>query len=157
MNSSKTPLISRTINSSRKFISISYSSSSSRLARFSSSAASLSSSGGGGDNESNGRETKEVPALSSDVITLDVKGMMCEGCAGSVKRMLESQPQVSSANVNLATETATVLPVPEAKVVQNWQQHLGETLAKHLTNCGFNSNLRDPVEDTAKLDIPMKC
>uniref|UniRef100_A0A6N2MC39 Peptidase M20 dimerisation domain-containing protein n=1 Tax=Salix viminalis TaxID=40686 RepID=A0A6N2MC39_SALVM len=59
-----------------------------------------------------------------------------------VKRILESQPQVSSASVNLATETAIVWPVSEAKNVPNWQKQLGEALAKHLTSCGFMSNLR---------------
>lgn len=52
------------------------------------------------------------------------------------------QPQVSSASVNLTTETAIVWPVSEAKVVPNWQKELGEALAKHLTSCGFTSNLR---------------
>lgn len=52
------------------------------------------------------------------------------------------QPQVSSASVNLATETAIVWLVSEAKAVPNWRQELGDMLAKHLTNCGFESNLR---------------
>ena len=49
---------------------------------------------------------------------------------------------MSSASVNLATETAIVWPVSEAKVIPNWQKLLGETLAKHLTSCGFKSNFR---------------
>ncbi|KAF5448501.1 hypothetical protein F2P56_029029 [Juglans regia] len=107
--------------------------------------------GGGGENGSDGGDAKsnlvsegaeEVSALSTDVIILDVGGMTCGGCAASVKRILESQPQVSSANVNLVTETAIVWPVSEAKVIQNWQQQLGEALANHLTSCGFKSNLR---------------
>lgn len=52
------------------------------------------------------------------------------------------QPQVSSASVNLTTETAIVWPVSEAKVASNWQKEVGEALAKHLTSCGFTSNLR---------------
>ncbi|KAI3978530.1 hypothetical protein MKX01_015705 [Papaver californicum] len=121
----KNPLNNSTINNiSRKFISIF---SPSHLSHFSCSA---------------GGETKGIPSLSSESLTLDVKGMMCDGCAGSVKKILESQPQVSSATVNLAMETATVLPVDEAKAAQDWQQQLGETLAKHLTNCGFDSTLK---------------
>ena len=85
----------------------------------------------------------DASALSSDVILLDVGGMTCGGCAASVKRILESQPQVSSASVNLTTETAIVWPVSEVKVAPNWQKDVGEALAKHLTNCGFTSNLRD--------------
>lgn len=52
------------------------------------------------------------------------------------------QPQVSSAIVNLEKEMAFIWTVPEAKVVQDWQQELGEKLAKHLTTCGFKSNLQ---------------
>ncbi|GMP39009.1 hypothetical protein CsSME_00010027 [Camellia sinensis var. sinensis] len=59
--------------------------------------------------------------------------------------MNEIFPQVSSASVNLTTETAIVWPVSEAKVIPNWQKQLGDTLAKHLTSCGFKSNLRGEV------------
>ncbi|KAL3350259.1 hypothetical protein AABB24_022979 [Solanum stoloniferum] len=99
---------------------------------------------GGKENPSAVTETGEdISALSSDVIILDVTGMTCGGCASSVKRILESQPQVSSATVNLTTETAIVWPVSDAKVVPNWQKQLGEALAKHLSTCGFKSNVRD--------------
>ncbi|KAI8032239.1 HVA22-like protein a [Camellia lanceoleosa] len=49
----------------------------------------------------------------------------------------EQAPQVSSASVNLTTETAIVWHVSDAKVIPNWQKQLGDTLAKHLTSCGF--------------------
>lgn len=94
-----------------------------------------------------------VSALPSDVIILDVGGMSCGGCVASVKRILESQPQVSSASVNLTTETAVVWPVAEAKDSPNWQAQLGEALAKHLTNCGFKSNLRVAGEAISEGDI----
>ncbi|BBN70211.1 Copper-transporting ATPase PAA1, chloroplastic [Prunus dulcis] len=90
-------------------------------------------SGGDGEGGSGGGDAKskvvaagcdEISTVSTDVIVLDVG------------------PQVSSASVNLTTETAVVWPVSEAKVTPNWQKQLGETLAKHLTNCGFKSNLR---------------
>ncbi|CAK7356983.1 unnamed protein product [Dovyalis caffra] len=111
--------------------------------------------GGGGGSDGGDAESKSVAGvvgaegvsvLSSDVIILDVGGMTCGGCAASVKRILENQPQVSSASVNLTTETAIVWPVSEAKVVPNWQKQLGEALAKHLTSCGFTSNLRESVD-----------
>nr|XP_043627717.1 copper-transporting ATPase PAA1, chloroplastic [Erigeron canadensis] len=109
--------------------------------------------GGGGD----GGEVKANPvgvggddasAFSSDVIILDVGGMSCGGCSASVKRILESLPLVSSASVNLTTETAIVWPVSEAKASPNWQRVLGEELAKHLTTCGFKSNLRDSKKES---------
>ncbi|KAF3657254.1 Copper-transporting ATPase PAA1, chloroplastic [Capsicum annuum] len=81
---------------------------------------------GGKENLSVVAETGEdISALSSEVIILDVS------------------PQVSSATVNLTTETAIVWPVSEVKVVPNWQKQLGETLAKHLSTHGFKSNVRD--------------
>lgn len=108
---------------------------------------------GGKENPSVVAETSEdVSALSSDVIILDVTGMTCGGCAASVKRILESQPQVSSATVNLTTETAIVWPVSDAKVVPNWQKQIGEALAKHLTTCGFTSNVRG--EGAIEGDLP---
>ncbi|KAJ6427593.1 hypothetical protein OIU84_023060 [Salix udensis] len=113
----------------------------------------------GGDAESNSVagavDAEEVSLLSPDVIILDVGGMTCGGCAASVKRILESQPQVSSASVNLATETAIVWPVSEAKNVPNWQKQLGEALAKHLTSCGFMSNLRVAGQGATEGDISM--
>ncbi|GER30059.1 copper-transporting atpase paa1 [Striga asiatica] len=114
-------------------------------------------SGGGGDGAGEGGDARpsavapgsaDASAQSSGVIILDVGGMTCGGCAASVKRILESQfilyeqPQVSSASVNLTTETAIVWPVSEARVVPNWRKDIGEALAKHLTSCGFTSNLR---------------
>ncbi|KAK5837105.1 hypothetical protein PVK06_012915 [Gossypium arboreum] len=73
--------------------------------------------------------------------------MMCGGCASSVKKILESQPQVSSATVDLKTATAMVWPVSEAKAVPNWQKELGEALAKQLTSSGFESELRVAGEE----------
>ncbi|KAI3770204.1 hypothetical protein L6452_01329 [Arctium lappa] len=93
-------------------------------------------------------ETDDVSVLSSDVIILDVRGMTCGGCSASVKRILENQAQVSSASVNLTTETAIVWPLSEAKVTPNWQKVMGEELAKHLTTCGFSSNLRGEAAAT---------
>ncbi|KAK2633241.1 hypothetical protein EUGRSUZ_L00195 [Eucalyptus grandis] len=79
--------------------------------------------------------------------------MTCGGCAAGMKIILENQvslplllsffvaqPQVSAASVNLTTRTSIVWPVSEAKAMPDWQKELGETLAKHLTNCGFKSN-----------------
>ncbi|KAJ6814748.1 copper-transporting ATPase PAA1, chloroplastic isoform X1 [Iris pallida] len=111
--------------------------------------------GGGGGEQGEWRSPpsaapEEGHSVKSDVIILDVGGMSCGGCAASVKRILESQPQVSSANVNFATETAIVWAIPEGEVRQNWQQQLGEKLANHLTACGFKSSLRDSARESLK-------
>lgn len=84
-------------------------------------------------------------------VVLHVQGMMCEGCASSVKKLLETQPQVLSANVNLASEIALVSLSPllsQEKTATDWQKQLGEKLAHHLTTCGFTSTLRGQ-EDSA--------
>lgn len=67
---------------------------------------------------------------------------MCEGCANSVKKLLESRPQVLSARVNLTSELATVSPAPEEKTAPNYLKQLGEELAQHLTTRGFTSTLQ---------------
>nr|GME13753.1 copper-transporting ATPase PAA1, chloroplastic [Ipomoea batatas] len=90
---------------------------------------------------------------SGDLQPVRREGMTCGGCAASVKRILESQPRVSSASVNLTTETAVVWPVSEAKVVPNWQQQLGEELAKHLTSCGFKANVRELLKEKPYLEM----
>lgn len=115
--------------------------------------------GSGGDGGSSGRvaetgpfvgETEEDPVLGSDVIFLRVGGMTCGGCAASVKRILESQPQVASATVYLEKEIAVVWTVPEAKDTENWQQLLGEKLANQLTTCGFKSEFQGQGEAIEK-------
>ncbi|CAH8350526.1 unnamed protein product [Eruca vesicaria subsp. sativa] len=110
--------------------------------------------GGGGGSDSSDSKSKlsagagdGVSVPSSDIIVLNVGGMTCGGCSASVKKILESQPQVASASVNLTTETAIVWPVPEATSLPDWQKTLGETLANHLTNCGFQSSPRDEVPE----------
>ncbi|KAF3320824.1 copper-transporting ATPase PAA1 [Carex littledalei] len=98
--------------------------------------------GGGGESQTKSIALEEALSQSSDVIVLYVGGMTCGGCAASVKRILESQPQVSTATVYLENETAVVWPVEEVKSAEDWQKQLGEKLANHLSTCGFKSHLR---------------
>ncbi|KAJ1291951.1 hypothetical protein BS78_02G355600 [Paspalum vaginatum] len=79
----------------------------------------------------------------SETILLSVQGMMCDGCAASVKRILESQPEVTSAAVDFKEASAIVWTTDEAKAAQSWQKHYGEKLAKHLGTCGFESRLQE--------------
>ncbi|KAG0497639.1 hypothetical protein HPP92_002330 [Vanilla planifolia] len=113
--------------------------------------------GGGGSGGSGGEgrlakslavAVEEGSPTDPDVILLDVGGMSCGGCASSVKRILESQPQVSSASVNLATETAIVWAFPEGEIMNNWKKKLGEKLASQLTMCGYKSTLRDSTRES---------
>uniref|UniRef100_A0A453B1V2 HMA domain-containing protein n=1 Tax=Aegilops tauschii subsp. strangulata TaxID=200361 RepID=A0A453B1V2_AEGTS len=68
-----------------------------------------------------------------------LQGMMCDGCAASVKRILESQPEVTSATVDYKEARAVVWTTPEVKVAEDWQKQCGEKLASHLGTCGFES------------------
>jgi cation transport ATPase len=51
-----------------------------------------------------------MPANSTPAHTLSfkVEGMTCASCSGRVERLLAAMPDVATANVNLATETARV-------------------------------------------------
>ena len=84
----------------------------------------------------------EAAEPGSDPILLSIQGMMCDGCAASVKRILESQPEVTSATVDFKEATAVVWTTPEVKVMEDWQKQCGEKLASHLGTCGFESRLQ---------------
>ncbi|PNW77162.1 hypothetical protein CHLRE_10g424775v5 [Chlamydomonas reinhardtii] len=122
--------------------------------------------GGGGDGHSSmshgGSPTVlgDIAEASSDlveeVVLLDVGGMKCGGCVGHVKKILEEQPGVTSASVNLATETALVrVLVPRGSRQQPSGSSgnggsggggalaaLGEKLAQVLSKEGFASRVR---------------
>ena len=75
---------------------------------------------------------KESPP--PEIVTFDVSGMKCAGCAKAVERQLIQQSGVISACVNLAVEVATVECEPGAVDA--------EALAKKLTDNGFPSQSR---------------
>ncbi|KAI9103656.1 hypothetical protein K1719_023279 [Acacia pycnantha] len=75
--------------------------------------------------DDNSRRSGELSSLSPEIVVLNVEGMMCKGCANSVKKLLESRPQVSSASVNLTGKIETVWPAPEAKTESNWHNKFG--------------------------------
>jgi Cu2+-exporting ATPase len=75
-----------------------------------------------------------VKESSPEVVTFDVGGMKCAGCAKAVERQLMQYSGVISACVNLAVEVATVECQPGAVDA--------EALAKKLTDNGFPSQSR---------------
>ena len=87
---------------------------------------------------------KTIPEIQSEIIpvkesppelvTFDVGGMKCAGCAKAVERQLMQYSGVISACVNLAVEVATVECQPGAIDA--------EALAKKLTDNGFPSQSR---------------
>eukprot|EP00250_Pteridium_aquilinum_P014636 c22107_g1_i2 orf=99-794(+) len=93
-----------------------------------------------------GSESDDIPLTNSveDFVFLDVGGMSCGGCASSVKKILESQPYVLHASVNLATETAVVKVSLSPEIIPGKTKlDVGEALAKHLSGCGFKSSVRE--------------
>lgn len=69
-----------------------------------------------------------------EIVTFDVSGMKCAGCAKAVERQLMQYSGVISACVNLAVEVATVECEPGAVDA--------DALAKKLTDSGFPSQSR---------------
>ncbi len=49
------------------------------------------------------------PVEDSNKLSLSIEGMHCASCVGTVEKALKTVPEVRSANVNLATETATIV------------------------------------------------
>ena len=54
-----------------------------------------------------------APAAPTAEIQLPIEGMSCASCVNRIERYLRRTPGVAEANVNLATEVATVRYVPE--------------------------------------------
>ena len=87
-------------------------------------------------------KTEESDQVSiTTPVVLTVRNMKCGGCSAAVKRMLLQQPGISSAAVNLLTETAVV------RVVGNAPEELAEQAATVLGTKGFPAELRKPDED----------
>mmetsp|Transcript_4760 Transcript_4760/g.13215 ORF Transcript_4760/g.13215 Transcript_4760/m.13215 type:complete len:997 (-) Transcript_4760:125-3115(-) len=90
--------------------------------------------------------------MREDVILLDISGMKCGGCVGRVKRLLEEVPEVSSASVNLATETALVRVVlPETGSPSSLSECLDELrqmLCDILGKVGFKTTVRQSGADS---------
>eukprot|EP00951_Prasinocladus_malaysianus_P003964 scaffold28081_cov36-Prasinocladus_malaysianus.AAC.1 len=55
-----------------------------------------------------GEFASELVSHSSTVVLLDVEGMKCGGCSAAVKRILQEQPGVQGASVNLLTKIAAL-------------------------------------------------
>jgi Cu+-exporting ATPase len=53
------------------------------------------------------------PAAPSAEIQLPIEGMSCASCVNRIERFLRKTPGVAEANVNLATEVATITYLPE--------------------------------------------
>ncbi|KAG6740474.1 hypothetical protein POTOM_055925 [Populus tomentosa] len=84
----------------------------------------------------------QAPKNNNSPILLDVTGMMCGACVSRVKSILSADERVESAVVNMLTETAAVKLKPEALLVGEVSASIGESLAKRLSECGFEAKKR---------------
>ena len=75
-------------------------------------------------------------------VKIDIKGMTCAACSASVERALRRADGVLQVNVNLATNSATVLCDPSVS-----EQMLVEIVNK----TGFSGSLADPEEISVAL------
>ncbi len=80
---------------------------------------------------------------STNEITFDVEGMTCASCVGRVERKLKASEGVIDAQVNLATEAATVRYVNGAITPAE--------LARISTELGYPAKVKDG-EDLSKQD-----
>ncbi len=63
--------------------------------------------------------------MPSQTVDLAIEGMTCASCVARVERALTAVPGVVSANVNLATERATVTGTADAALLQNAVETVG--------------------------------
>lgn len=81
------------------------------------------------------------PAGDSPILDLSVSGMTCASCVGRVEKALLKVPGVSSAAVNLATESARVQFAPGTSA---------QALIDAISKAGYEAAVRE--EDTAASD-----
>ena len=65
--------------------------------------------------------------VATETVTLPIGGMTCASCAAHVEKALSKVPGVVGANVNLATEKATVTFVPGVAGLADIRQAVAET------------------------------
>mmetsp|Transcript_3270 Transcript_3270/g.4448 ORF Transcript_3270/g.4448 Transcript_3270/m.4448 type:complete len:728 (-) Transcript_3270:392-2575(-) len=107
-------------------------------------------------------EKPSPPSGSSTVVLLDVRGMKCAGCSGAVQRLLDKQPDLEKASVNLITESAAVWISPMSSALNGDDTKTGapasrspedvaQAMADLITNQGFPAEVRPSgVEAAAK-------
>ncbi len=78
--------------------------------------------------------------VATETITLPIGGMTCASCANHVARALRKVPGVLEANVNLATEKATVTYIPGLATLADFK--------KAVADAGYE--VLEPQEETAR-------
>lgn len=75
----------------------------------------------------------EVTVGGAQLVTLNVTGMTCAGCATNVKNALLANPGVIKADVSFDDRKATVMLDPESKTTK-------DDLVKSVANIGYGAN-----------------
>lgn len=75
--------------------------------------------------------------LNKNSIDLSISGMTCASCVRHVEKALQKVPGVSSASVNLATESARVITIP----------NLDPALLIHsVADAGYEATLKEDLK-----------
>ncbi len=97
------------------------------------------------------QQQQQQQQVGSEVVLLDVQGMMCGACVARVRNLLQSHEEVQSVAVNMVTETAAIClnthsPSSSSSSAKDKSDNSrGSELAAYLTACGFPSQQRDAV------------
>ena len=83
--------------------------------------------------------------------TVHVEGMTCASCVAHVEKALQSVPSVSSANVNLATQQATVEHWPAETIIEQLQQVAHE--AGYVLSYNQTSSKEDENEQRERYEL----
>lgn len=83
-----------------------------------------------------------------NVVLLGVRGMTCGACVGRVERALRKLPGVADAQVNFATETASVRSVPGGLAVA------ADVLVSAIEAAGYQAQVQSPDEASAEQPVP---
>ncbi len=86
------------------------------------------------------------PAPAGNDVTLDIEGMTCASCVRRVEKALEKMDGVSAANVNLATEQATVSFDPSIVQIDD--------LSRAVTNAGYTASVPAPSAPVIDASAP---
>nr|WP_310386878.1 heavy metal translocating P-type ATPase [Roseateles sp.] len=84
-------------------------------------------------------------SLPEQSLSLQISGMTCASCVGRVERALLKMPGVLSAEVNLATETASVRMLSTVEP---------QTLIAAIAKAGYEARLADGAESTSSAPKP---
>eukprot|EP00240_Pyramimonas_obovata_P000485 CAMPEP_0118924204 /NCGR_PEP_ID=MMETSP1169-20130426/2446_1 /TAXON_ID=36882 /ORGANISM="Pyramimonas obovata, Strain CCMP722" /LENGTH=598 /DNA_ID=CAMNT_0006865295 /DNA_START=246 /DNA_END=2038 /DNA_ORIENTATION=+ len=85
------------------------------------------------------KEETTTTSAKSEMVLLDVTGMKCAGCSGAVQRVLDAQPELASASVNLLTNSAAVWVDEQGAESPDV---VAQKIAQVITDKGFPATVR---------------